>query len=291
MWIDPGQTYIFNDQDPSRSGVRIVPSEEACEWNQRGFGVFWPVNFFDGLRRVENLTKINGWAIDIDQGTKAEMLGKIRKGLIPTLVIETKNGFHVYFRASRATQENWNYILESYLLPFYSADKNAKDVTRLLRRPGFFHMKDPLHPFLVRVVWEHDVEYSEEEMVSFFRSRVRPQNHKRVFKVSSDKELQWRRIYGPFWEKVRKINCEDGLRKLSGTKHVNFERYEFIETHSGNKNIIVNGKSIRSFIDRDGYIGSCIGGGPTIAQWVNWFHRDYPKTIAILKEVFTECQE
>lgn len=285
------QTYALHDVDPNAHGGAIrINLRDAQEWNKKGFGIFHTVNEFFGKRRIDNLQFINSWFVEIDKGdsnlSKEEMFFKIKKGLIPTMIVESKNGYHVYWKAKDATKENWRKLLSTRLVPFYSGDKKAKDLARILRTPGFYHMKDPSDPFLVKRIEINKIEYSEREMFHFYKDLVTEKKQKR--------KLQRIRKENPelniFWDKVTNINCEYALEKLSGTDYVSGEIYEFRENSSGTKNIYVNGKSSSCWIDQNGLIGSSDSGGPTIAQWLNWFHKDYKKVIEIIEKEFPECK-
>jgi hypothetical protein len=167
------QTYVIHDTDPSAHGGAIrINRAEAKKWNEKGFGVFHTVQEFFHKRRISNLRHINAWAVDLDGGTKEDMLKTILSGLVPTMIVETKNGFHVYWKAKDATAENWRPIMEHRLVPFYKADKKAKDLARILRTPGFYHMKNPTDPFLVKVVHYKHVEYTEREMFRRYKDLV-----------------------------------------------------------------------------------------------------------------------
>jgi hypothetical protein len=280
------QTYVIHDSDPSQRGAKRIRREDAQSWNEKGYGIFHTVQEFHGPRRIENLVHINAWAVDIDKGTKEEMLSQIGKGLVPTMLIETKSGYHVYWKARDATQENWRHIVENRLVPFYKADKKAKDLARLLRVPGFNHLKNPAEPFLIKAVHTKHVEYSEREMLHFYKDLLTQAKQKKLHNKTIKEFPQ----DGSFWERVWSLDCEYALSKLSGTEYVGGEYYDFKPNSSGTKNIYVNGKSTSCWIDHEGRIGSLDDGGPTIAQWLNWFHKDYSKTVSIIKEVFPECQ-
>lgn len=282
------QTYIIHDSNPSLyRGARRVSYKNAKEWNEKGFGIFHTVQHFHKNRKIDNLVSINAWAIDMDDGSKEWMMSKIKSGLLPTMVVETKRGYHVYWKAKNGTKENWKNILTHRLVPFYGADKRAKDLARLLRTPGFYHMKDPGNPFLIKKIWEHPVEYSEQEIIHFYpdlmTKKLQEQNHRRAKRLNP--------IPGSFWDQVWNLDCEEALRQLSGTSHVGFETYHFTENASGTKNILVNGKSSSCWIDQDGRIGSCDDGGPTIYQWLNWFHKNPSYVIDIIKKEFLINQE
>ncbi len=280
------QTYVFHDSDPTQRGAIRINRKNAQEWNEKGYGIFHTVQEFFGPRRIENLTHINAWAVDLDKGTKEEMLARISKGLPPTMLVETKNGYHVYFSAKDATSENWKLIVENRLVPFYEADKKAKDLARLLRVPGFYHMKDPANPFMVKVVSSRTVEYTEREMFQFYKDLTTPKKQKLLHnRTKKDFPMD-----GSFWDQVWGLDCFEALTALSGSDHVGGETYDFKQNTSGTLNIIVNGKSSSSWIDTEGHIGSMDDGGPTIAQWLNWFHKDYSKVVQIIKEVFPQCK-
>lgn len=282
------QTYVLHDTDPSgHGGAKRINLADAESWNQKGYGIFWTINEFYGPRRVENLVYLNAWAVDMDKGSKPEMLQRIeRSPLVPTMVVETKSGYHVYWKAEDATRENWKAIVDNRLIPFFQSDKKAKDMCRILRRPGFYHLKNPSEPFLIKKVSYQHVQYSEQLMLKSYpdleTKKIQNKIHRQTKKLNP--------IKGDFWERVWNLDCEYALSKLSGCIHVAEEVYEFKQNSSGTKNIHVNGKSTSCWIDQDGRIGSFEQGGPTIAQWLNWFHKDYVKVIQIIKEVFPECQ-
>lgn len=281
------QTWVFHDSDPTAPGPFRINREDAPEWNAKGYGVFQTVNYFVGPRKKINLRGINAWAIEMDEGTKEEQLELIKRGLRPTMVVETRRGYQVYFAAKDATVETWDAIVRDRLVPFYNADKRAKDLCRILRVPGFLHQKDPANPFLVKKVFEAPVAYTEREMLTFYPD---VEGAKRAKKERARLKREIPQNAG-FWDKVYALDCEMALERLSGSAHVGGETYSFQRNSTGTKNILVNGKSTSCWIDVEGRIGSADGGGPTIAQWLNWFHKDYRRVVEIIKEVFPECRE
>lgn len=282
------QTYALHDTDPQGHGGAIrINRKDAHKWNSKGYGIFHTVNEFHGRRILANLVFINSWYVDIDKISKEEMIKLIATGLVPTMVVETKNGYHVYWKAKNATKESWRQIMELRLIPFYKGDRKAKDLTRILRTPGFNHMKNPEEPFPVKVVFYKHVEYSEDDMFKFYKD-LKTQKKQKDKHTKAKKEFP---MSGDFWENVWNLDCEDALSKLSGTSHVGGETYEFKINSGGTKQIYVNGKSSSSWIDENQRIGSLDNGGPTIAQWLNWFHKDYRKTVQIIEEVFPQCKK
>ena len=280
--IYPVDWYRLHDSSPS-GAIQIDPSE-AKDWNEKGYGIFKTVNSFRGARRNENLVGINAWAIDMDGGDKNAQLERIKSGLVPTLVVETKNGYHVYFAAKDATAKNFKSIMVDRLVPFYKADPRAKDLARILRAPGFLHQKNPAAPFLVKKVWEAKISYFEKDLLAFFpdaNEEARTLGSKSMEKCVPGSSSE-------FWDVVYNMDCMEALQRVSGHECVGFETYEFRSTSRGAFNIFVNGKSSSCWVDAEGRIGSTDNGGPTIAMWINWFHKDWSKTVGYMKEIFKE---
>lgn len=277
---------LYDPENEKKKGQHIFTTTENPEdWNKKNWGIFWTVNSFtQPVRKKEFVKEIVYWAIDIDKGTKKEMLEKIRKHILPTMVVETKRGYQVYWEAKDAKIENWNKIVWDRLLFYFGADNNAKDVTRLLRYPGFYHCKDPSDKFLIKVVWENNSKYTEDEMLLAFplpeiekEKSKQKQNLRIIFKDSDD-----------LWERVWSMNCLTALERISGHPGVGGEVFTFTKTSNGKHNIEVNGKTTSCWVDREGRIGSLDKGGPTIFQWINWYQRDKKRTIEIMKGVFPE---
>lgn len=284
------QIWIMWDQDPGcpLHPARRIRLEQAKMFNEQGYGIFWTVQEFAGLTKAaKHLSRINAWAVDLDKGTKEEQRQRIAAGPWPSRIVETKNGFHVYWRAIDAKPEHYKAIVADRMVPFYDADPKAKDLSRILRVPGFYHMKDPKNPFLVEeVFYRPQVAYTERQIVSFFPD-VEEQKESR--KVLSDLKREFPKD-GDFWERIWNLNCEYALERLSGHPAVGSETFSFKPNASGTKNIYVNGKGSSCWIDRNGRIGSFDKGGPTIAQWLRWYGLSWPDTILVLKEVFPELR-
>lgn len=274
--------YRLHDVDRS-GGAHRIDRPEAETWNRLGWGIFHTVNAFRGPRRAECLAAINSWAVDIDGGTKAAQLALIKKSpIFPSLVVETKSGYHVYWHAKDATAQNYEAIVSDRLIPYFKADPRAKDVSRLFRVPGFYHCKDPSNRFLVKVSFWNDCTYTETDMFYAFRLSA---NDKKL----EQKKQELRRECGDsLWERIYNLDCVEALTRLSGTMYVGGEAYTFKPVTSGNLNIYVNGKSTSCFIDRHRRIGSAAKGGPTVYCWLKWFGWSNKETVKIIKEVFPE---
>lgn len=167
--------YIHDSNDSSP----IIHSEVLqLERQQQGYGIFFTVNGFTGGRRTnDTLTNINAFFADIDYPDKVnrtpEAVKQYKQELlmemmedelpIPTYVIETKNGFHVYWvleapvmlaelnpEQQEALKLQYRQVEEAVLARF-DGDPGAKDAARVLRIPGSLHQKDPKDPFKIKI--------------------------------------------------------------------------------------------------------------------------------------------
>ncbi len=262
--------------------------DEAWKWNEEKWGIFWTVNEFNGPRIKENVVRVNSWAVDLDLGTKDEQRKKIRSmNFVPSEIVETARGHHLYFDAIDGDPENYRDIVERLVLA-YDGDKNAKDICRILRVPAFMHWKNPDSPFAVKSIYTSNAKYTEIEMRKAFpvdepeevlftqKTALRS-----AMRFQSDKDL---------WERVWSMDCKRALERLSGTAAVNHEMFSFKRNKSGYQ-ILVNAKSTSCWIDSYNRIGSSDNGGPTIWNWINWYQRDHKRTYAVMRDIFPEVFE
>lgn len=142
-----GIQYRFIDEsEKTRGAVKSQTYRE--DLNREGFGAFFTVNGFEGNPVRENMSVLNAFFADID-GTKE--LPEFP--LIPSYIVETKNGFHVYWMLdepvlkAEVTEEVWNEAVGTYeavlhaVITRVGGDRNAKDPTRILRVPGSLYWK------------------------------------------------------------------------------------------------------------------------------------------------------
>lgn len=288
------QLYRLHDSDETlkaKGALPVASLDEATEWNREGWGIFSTVNTFRGPRRIQNLEKINAWALDLDDGTKAEMLEKIRRGpLLPSRIVETKRGFQVYFRAKDARAEHWNAIVLDRMVPFYGADSNARDLARILRVPDFWHLKKPKEPFLVRTVFEQPVAYTEDQVASRFvdiGSKLRAAKQQAQAKRTAPDTKAGESLWDAIWN----LDCEEFLSRLSGHPAVGGEHYTFRRVGNGNLNILVDGKTTSCWIDRNRRIGSLSRGGPSPTQWLRWFRLEYRDIAQLMKTLYPQLDQ
>ncbi len=98
---------------------------------------------------------------------------KIDQALIypvkPSIVVETKNGIHVYYLLSRYGQKDLYRFVQKQLVQQFGGDKKCINLSRVMRMPYFYHIKDYKNPFLVKIVhWKPDIKYTQTYLTGSF---------------------------------------------------------------------------------------------------------------------------
>ena len=149
-------------------------------------GVFFTPNGHKGRRLKENLTHVNAVFADWDfKPAEGEPTGSAKPdykqfmldldGLPePTFVVESGNGWHLYWcldEAIEVNDENRDEVIAQvegvhrFIHEHYNSDSGAGDVLRLMRLPGHEHKKQPEYPFMVEVIEESDSTYTWDEIL------------------------------------------------------------------------------------------------------------------------------
>ncbi len=99
--------------------------------------------------------------------------------LEPSIVVESSpEHFHRYWLTSgwpaddRGRADHGSAM--ERMIASYGSDKGAKDISRVLRVPGFLHRKNPDQPFMVRIVAAPGHRYSRAEILEAFPPVPRP---------------------------------------------------------------------------------------------------------------------
>ncbi len=111
--------------------------------NGRGAGIFVTRNQCDGHRNKENVTRIRGVHADMDDVSQEELASLIAV-LPPSIIVESSLGkWQLYWQLAvgEILSKEETKAINQRLAQDYGADPAAVDVSRLLRLPGFMHMK------------------------------------------------------------------------------------------------------------------------------------------------------
>jgi hypothetical protein len=127
--------------------------DEVLQLYGRGAGVYVTINETDLTgRKSENVKRIRAVWQEDDDGYDGPF------PLDPSLVVESSLGhFHRYWLvaddwpADEQGRTDFAKVMER-MVESYGCDNNAKDLSRVLRIPGFLHRKDPTQPHMVRIV-------------------------------------------------------------------------------------------------------------------------------------------
>lgn len=289
----------FNEQDKEeKANSKIMPMSRAnLDWceklqEEHPYGIYFSVNPMESWKRnKDSVVKIQTWICDIDTGTKDEQLDLIGNApLLPSLVVESVHGFHLYYLAKdELTEEqftNWNWGLKNY----YNWDaKVCSDTARVLRIPGFYHQKWEKVMVEYRADLSSKEYYTVEQMYEAFPNqsdttpgRVKQREQLNVHMNDNDS----------FRTKAWELDSKMMLEELSGTSRVWNDLISFKRNSSGTEQIYCNGKSTGCWIDKNWLIGSSDKWWPTRIQWLKWYWLvDWKELASYLKRSHPELDE
>lgn len=138
-WRDP----LYN-RFPNLTKVQVEQLlPELGELNLQGAAIYFAVNEFTGQRRADNLHRVRGVHADLD-GATAEQRQKLCETLPPTIAVQSSTTLKQHWYWLLADGETFDAVsakaINQHLVDL-GADPAAVDVARLLRLPGFRHMK------------------------------------------------------------------------------------------------------------------------------------------------------
>lgn len=148
----PNHIYRYIDQTgDGRAPVSSVTPRP--DLNEKGYDAYFTVNGFKDTpdAKKNHCTNINAFFVDIDGRKDLAELEAIRSKLEPTYIVETKNGYHIYFLLEapiyKEKTAQWNDVvgrwekIEESIVSTLNADRVVKDLTRILRIPGSYYWK------------------------------------------------------------------------------------------------------------------------------------------------------
>lgn len=297
-WIDKCMYQTFDDSWKWRTNLIRYWSylTNDClsmleDVNKQWAWIFFSVNWNDNKSRLkEDITHINAWITEIDGIDKEDQMTMIKLSPIrPSMIVESKNWYHLYWFAKDWTIENWRKICR-WLRNFFEWDSKAITLERVLRIPWFEHCKNEQDRFEINIVDLAPDKYTELEMLTAFSNtesyddRKQKQAKAEAYqkKYESDNDDNFRK-------RVWDIDSEQMLTILSWTKHVCGDDITFKRNSDNQKQIIVNWKSTWCWIDSAGKIWTWKGAGwwPTRKQRVAWYwHFDWAELYRIIVDKY-----
>ncbi len=143
---------------------------KLVEMNKKSSGIFFCPNQTDLKGRKEgNITKVTSVFVDFDGGIELPTFE-----IKPSVVVRTKNGFHCYWVLEDECTVSEFDSIQLGIIEKYNGDRNAMGVNRVLRLPGFFHLKNPNDPFLVKIIENNSKRYKTKELLEQYGSKKTP---------------------------------------------------------------------------------------------------------------------
>lgn len=162
------QTFDDNKERRNTSLARVFNGtleehqEELSQLNNRGAGVFVNVCQTDLTGRgEENITGIRALFIDCDAQLPTSF------HVQPSVIVQSSSSGkgHAYWLLDETVNDLQNFEpAQKALIKHYDTDKCIHNLSRVMRLPGFYHMKD--ESFQVTVLELNDTRYSIETVVS-----------------------------------------------------------------------------------------------------------------------------
>ena len=148
--LGAGNTWQTFDDSPLKRPelARIFhgesPPAELSGLNDEGAGIFCCISATDGVgRKAANIIRIRAMFCDFDHGAPAHW------HLPPSMIVRSANGPHVYWFVDDCALGDFK-ASQQRLARMYGSDSKVCDLPRVLRVPGYLHLKN--EPFLVRLV-------------------------------------------------------------------------------------------------------------------------------------------
>lgn len=214
---------------------KLLPKLQSL--NDQGAGIFVARNQCTGSRNISNITRVRGIHADMDDVTDAQ-LASVYAALHPSIVVQSSEPqrYQLYWQlaANESLGKDETKAINQCLAMSHGADKAAVDVARLLRLPGFKHMKyraDGKTPTVVATYFGHT--YTADQIrqafppVSSNRSRgeaTRTPLHARsepsgltgkLTTVASTVAVKYPKLWAGDWENTVRASGEVGYPSQS----------------------------------------------------------------------------
>ena len=162
--LDPDReaTFCFQTFDDSgetrKDLVRVLHgtleqrAQELANLNARGAGVFVAINETKGpSRKAADVTRVRAVFADFDDETR-DNLSAINAALLPHIIVESSPGkHHAYWLTGDLPLDSFR-DMQTRLIEHFGSDKSVKDLSRVMRLPGFVHGKNPAEQFTTRLI-------------------------------------------------------------------------------------------------------------------------------------------
>jgi len=143
---------LFGDSKKLRPIVLENPDPcELTKRNNEGYGVYLCINETDGGgRKASNIKRVRAVFADLDGVSPAKMMD-----YMPHLAVKSSEGkYHGYWFVDYCFPLNGFRGVQKSIAHCFSSDPVVHDLPRVMRVPGFYHLK--ADPVRTEVVWVND---------------------------------------------------------------------------------------------------------------------------------------
>jgi len=149
----------IHDTDRSQKGFNRAGSlaqvwNELVQWQTEGRGIFVIINQTDGIgREAQNVTAVRAHYVDLDDVMQsgARYNQAMEWALKPHFSVwSSPNKYHIYWLVSPYVPGDFFSTIQRKLIKTFDSDKTIWDAPRVLRVPGFYHLKDPANPHMIQ---------------------------------------------------------------------------------------------------------------------------------------------
>jgi len=169
-----------------------VEADNLAWLNGEGAGIFFCVNETDGKgRSAANVIKVRAVYADLD-GAPLEKALEYK----PSLVVESSLGrFHCYWFVKDVPLEAFK-PLQQNIIRVLNSDQSVHDLPRVLRVPGYIHLK--YEPFLTNIYSYSGDIFTYKELVYWFPPEKVAQWSAKRYKLEThtSSELKFNSVYG-----------------------------------------------------------------------------------------------
>jgi len=177
--------------------------DKLKQLNEQGYNIYFVVN--SGGTKQDEINKINAFYIDCDCGKddnkkycdletvnqyKKSVLKRVQEfGLAPSFIVDTRNGYHVYWLVNNANVEEFQEV-QNKLIHFFNSDKRVNTPERIMRLPNFYWTKYINNQYLCTVYQYNNIRYNAVDFIKHLNSKVPDIEHsKRMFYTTISKKL------------------------------------------------------------------------------------------------------
>ncbi|WP_136479293.1 CHC2 zinc finger domain-containing protein [Acetivibrio thermocellus] len=167
--------------------------DKLKQLNEQGYNIYFTVN--SGGTKKEQINKINAFFIDCDCGRdnngnyfdlntvkeyKEKVLQRVQEfGLAPSFIVDTRNGYHVYWLVNNANVEEFQEV-QNKLIHYFNSDERVYTPERIMRVPNYFWTKTGYNKYMCKIIQANNVRYDIQDIINALPGLPEENGEKRV---------------------------------------------------------------------------------------------------------------